>query len=370
MYTVKRAFTVPDFIFEAGISLPVNVGYETYGTLAPDKSNAILICHYFSGTSHAGGNGYEIHNSDGSVDKFEEMGWWAPLIGPGLPFDTNHYFIICIDVISNVNANHPHVLTTGPSTINPFTGMAYGLEFPQITIRDFVKLQKVLLESLGIFRLYCVAGPSMGGMQALQWAVDYPQFVERVIAVVSTGRTSSFTSINPLQLGIDSISIDPEQGIHTAVKAMTIQAYSYILTKELWPHEIVHPCPSGDRQRLTFHEKVNEIVQKRVQLVNPYNWLYISRVCQLYTLESGYDSFDSALGRIQAKVLAIPSSSDLIFPASESKYLIDRLQALGKTAYYKEWCGLNGHIEAITNCGSYANTIREFLNDLVPGELT
>jgi homoserine O-acetyltransferase len=366
LYVKKKSFAVPAFEFETGTVLPITAGYETYGTLNKDRTNAILICHYFSGTSHAGGEGYTYLDSNGNIQKIREPGWWAPIIGPGLAFDTNHYFIICMDVFSNVNVNNPHVITTGPATIDSTTGQPYGLNFPQVTIRDMVRLQKMLLDSLSIEHLVCVAGPSMGGMQALRWAVDYPDAVDHVIAIVSTGRTSAFTSITPLQLGIDAILANKASGIHTAIKAMTIQAYSYTYTEQLWPHEVGQPALKGDIQSLQFHKSLNDIVHKRVDTVDPYHWLYISRACQLYTLESGYESLDTALSRIKAKVLAIPSVSDLIFAPSESRDLVNRLNHLGKTAYYREWASNGGHIEAITGCTAFSTVISEFLEGQEP----
>ncbi|WP_161568359.1 alpha/beta fold hydrolase [Anaerobacillus alkaliphilus] len=357
MYITKQSFTVQEFLFEAGVTMPVTAGYETYGELNEDKSNAILICHYFSGTSHAGGDGYRI----GSDQVIQEPGWWSPLIGPGKAFDTEQYFIVCMDVISNVNVKHPNVITTGPATIDPSTGQRYGLSFPQVTIRDFVRLQKLLLETLGINHLVCVAGPSMGGMQALQWAVDYPDDIDHVIAVVSTGRTSTYTSVNPLQLGIEAILANEIAGVYSAIKGMTIQAYSYPYAEQLWGYEAVKPSLRGELQPIHFHQKLDEIVNKRVETVDPYHWLYISRVCQQFTLEKGYDSYEAALSRIKANVLIIPTVSDLIFPASESKDLVDRLHRLGRTAYYHELVSDNGHMEAIINSPSYSEIISDFL---------
>lgn len=369
MYVEKKSFTVSNFEFEAGTILPVTAGYETYGTLNKDKTNAVLICHYFSGNSHAGGDGYLVKDTNGNIQEIPEPGWWAPLIGPDLAFDTNQFFIICIDVISNVNVNNPNVITTGPSTINPHTGKSYGLTFPQVTIRDMVRFQKLLLTSLHIERLFCVAGPSMGGMQALTWAVDYTDSIDHVIAVVSTGRTSSFTSINPLQLGIDAILANEASGLPLAIKAMSIQAYSYSHTEKLWSNEVIRSGFRGEDQLRNFYEIINTVVKKHVEAVDPFHWLYISRVCQLFTLESGYESFDAALSKIKAKVLVIPSTSDLIFPSSESRYLVDRLSHLGKEAYYREWADNGGHIEAITGCAAFSLVIREFLNGKEPGNL-
>src|SRR6266481_5922743 len=140
---------------------PVGVAYETYGKLNEAKSNAILILHAFSGDAHAAG----ISSESG------KPGWWDNMIGPGKAFDTDKYFMVCSNVLGGCQG------TTGPSSINPATGAPYAMSFPVITIRDMVRLQRMLIQSLGIERLLAAAGGSMGGMQALEWAVSYPDAV-------------------------------------------------------------------------------------------------------------------------------------------------------------------------------------------------
>src|SRR3954463_1088337 len=140
---------------------PVEVAYETYGELNAAKTNAILILHAFTGDAHAAGISPETG----------KPGWWDNMVGPAKAFDTDRYFVICSNVLGGCQG------TTGPSSINPATGKPYALSFPVITIGDMVRLQKMLVDSLGIRRLLCVAGGSMGGMQTLQWAVSYPEMV-------------------------------------------------------------------------------------------------------------------------------------------------------------------------------------------------
>src|SRR6202047_1201238 len=153
---------------------PVDVAYESYGELNEAKSNAILILHAFSGDAHAAGVSAETG----------KPGWWDNMIGPGKAFDTDRYFIICSNVLGGCQG------TTGPGSINPATGRAYALAFPVITIRDMVRLQKMLIDSLGIQKLLCVSGGSMGGMQALEWAVSYPEVVLCTIPIATTWRHS------------------------------------------------------------------------------------------------------------------------------------------------------------------------------------
>jgi len=161
---------------ESGKTLagPITVAYEIYGTLTPEKDNAILICHALSGDAHAAG----WHEGD------RKPGWWDGMIGPGRAFDTDKYFVICSNLLGSCYG------TTGPQSINPQTGKAYGCDFPIITIDDMVNVEVELIRHLGITKLLAVAGGSMGGMQALQWAVHYPQLIESVICVASTYRHS------------------------------------------------------------------------------------------------------------------------------------------------------------------------------------
>src|ERR1700734_2090794 len=148
---------------EGGTTLfPVEVMYETYGRLNSDRSNAILITHAFTGDAHAAG----ISRAAGSMETDGKPGWWDNMIGPGKAFDTDRYFVICSNVLGGCQG------TTGPGSLNPATGRPYAMSFPVITIRDMVRLQKMLIDSLGISILLCVAGGSMGGMQALEWAVS------------------------------------------------------------------------------------------------------------------------------------------------------------------------------------------------------
>src|SRR5436309_3836769 len=171
---------------------PVDVAYETYGELNAARSNAILVLHAFSGDAHAAGINHE-----------GKPGWWDNMIGPGKGFDTNRYFVICANVLGGCRG------TTGPSSVNPATGCPYAMTFPVITIGDMVRLQKMLIDSLGIPRLLAVSGGSMGGMQALEWAVAYPDRVVSAIPIASTARHSA-QQIAFNEVGRQAIMADPD----------------------------------------------------------------------------------------------------------------------------------------------------------------
>ncbi len=194
MIVETRCAQFDSLALEGGATLtPVEVAYETYGELNADRSNAILITHAFSGDAHAAGISHETG----------KPGWWDNMIGPGKAFDTDRYFVICSNALGGCQG------TTGPGSINPATGAPYAMSFPVITIRDMVHLQKMLVDWLGIQRLLCVAGGSMGGMQALEWAVSYPEFVRCVIPIATTWRHSA-QQIAFNEVGRQAIMADPD----------------------------------------------------------------------------------------------------------------------------------------------------------------
>ena len=165
------------------------------------RTTSLLVCHYFTGTSHAAGK-YKTEDA--------APGYWDAIIGAGKAIDTDKYFVISIDTLLNVNTKDPNVTTTGPSTINPDTGQPYGMTFPVVSFRDFVNVQKALLDSLGIKKLVAVAGPSGGGIQATEWSAAYPDMVERVIAVIAPGLEIDSLGVGMLNLWSMPIMLDPE----------------------------------------------------------------------------------------------------------------------------------------------------------------
>ena len=198
----KEVFTMPTYTTVNGKTIKnVRVGYESYGTLNAAKDNVVLICHFFTGTSHAAGK-YKTEDA--------APGYWDAIIGAGKAIDTDKYFVISIDTLLNVNTKDPNVTTTGPSTINPDTGKPYGMTFPVVSFRDFVNVQKALLDSLGIKKLVAVAGPSGGGIQATEWAAAYPDMVERVIAVIAPGLEIDGFGVGMLNLWSMPITMDPQ----------------------------------------------------------------------------------------------------------------------------------------------------------------
>ncbi len=168
---------------------PVRVAYETYGALSPRRDNVIMVCHALSGDAHAAGfskaaaaqstrDGFGADDRDGVAGK--GLGWWDGMIGPGKAFDTDQYFVISTNLLGGCRG------TTGPSSFNPATGRPYGSDFPVITVADMVRTERAFLDELGIERLAAVAGGSLGGMQAFEWAIRYPDQIDAVVAIAST----------------------------------------------------------------------------------------------------------------------------------------------------------------------------------------
>lgn len=183
LMTEKKVFALPSYTTQSGRTLKdVKIGWESYGTLNAEKSNAVLICHFFSGNSHAAGK-YD--------PKDAAAGYWDAIIGPGKAIDTNKYFVLSSDTLVNLNTGDPKTTTTGPASVNPDTGKPYALDFPVVTVGDFVNVQKALVESLGIKRLALVAGPSMGSLQTFEWAARYPEMVAKAMPVIGAGEADA-----------------------------------------------------------------------------------------------------------------------------------------------------------------------------------
>ena len=192
-WTEARHCVVADsddpFLTDSGAVLPyVEVEYETYGTPAADGSNCILVCHALSGDAHAAG--WDAHwKRDNRPWRKDRPGWWDNVIGPGKGIDTNRWFVICSNVLGGCYG------TTGPASVNPETGRPYGLEFPVVTVGDWVRIQKRLLEKLGITHLYAVIGGSLGGQQTLEWALAYPDFMDKAVILASADKLSPRSAV-------------------------------------------------------------------------------------------------------------------------------------------------------------------------------
>lgn len=355
MLTTKHLFTTPVLRLEVGDSIAATVGYETYGQLSPWGDNAILLCHPFAGSSHAAGR---YHPDE------EKPGWWEPLIGPGKAFDTNRYFIIAVDSLCNLNLRDPTVVTTGPGSLSPLTGQVYGRAFPQVTVRDNVRLQQQLLRSLGIERLVCVAGPSTGGFMALEWAVTYPQMVQQAVAVASSHAVTPLFALAVCQAAIDAILADPVDGVVRATELFLTLSRSNDWLSAIWGRRTAafSPHPWADRDgRYAFQAGLEEEARTLAAQFDPDHFLYTARSAILHDIAHGNRDLDVAVQKIKAGLLLIPISSDTLFPTAVNEEFAALVRTYGGRAEVVELDSTTGHQAALLEAHRLAEPIAAFL---------
>ncbi len=326
---------------------PVTLAYETWGTLNAEGSNAILITHALTGNSHA-------HDAERLDDT--KIAWWNPLIGPGRPFDTSHHFVICSNILGGCYGS------TGPSSIDPCTGCRYGMRFPVITIRDMVQAQRRLIDHLGVRQLAMVAGGSIGGQQALEWALLYPERVQRVAVVAATAALTAqaiaFSEIERQAIMADPRwqggNYEPGQGpdaglaIARMLAMITYQseeAMELRFTRRPVRHRLA-PSPSRFPDLGKRFDVENYLFYQGDQLVQRFDansYLYISRAMDLYDVSEEYPSLEAALRRIRSKALFIGIRSDFLFPAVHVRWLADKVRSFGGNATYIELDSPHGH---------------------------
>ena len=340
---------------------PIDVSYETYGKLNEAGDNAVLICHALSGDAHVAG----VNSPD---DK--RRGWWDVMIGPYKGIDTNKYFVICSNFLGGCSG------TTGPSSINPEKQKPYGLDFPIITIADMVKVQKLLLDKLGIKKLLAVIGGSMGGMQVLQWAIEYPDFVKSAIAIATSTHLSA-QSIAFDAVGRNAILADanfaggqykgkkgPDRGLSIARmighitylseegmrekfgrKLRGAEGYSYDFNSEFAVETYL------DYQGQTFVERFD---------ANSY--LYITKAMDYFDLKKDYGSLTKAFANTKSRFLIISFTSDWLFTPVQSETIVNALVANGKDVSFCNIASSYGHDSFLLEQGTLGSFISGFLD--------
>ena len=364
----KKCFNIDSFKFEYGGSLPVQMGYETFGTLNEKKDNAVLIVHFFSASSHCAGK----------YSKSDELdGFWDGLIGPGKAIDTDKYFVICSDNLCNVGFNNPAVKTTGPASVNTKTGKPYGLDFPVPTVLDVVNTQKLLLESLGITHVHAIAGPSFGGMTSYQWAIAYPDFMDMIIPVISTPVLPVLGAFAPLQHCIRAAQLDPkwnngnyydktekpDECLHLCLQMMNVAAFYPYFYEETYKRSVNDTdCYYDITKMASFEKELYDAVAVSLPNVDLNHWLYTCKMCMNFDVTKPYGGdIDKTFRRIKAKVLAIPCVQDSLHPACLVETYIKRMQELGVDAQCYTINSMLGHMGGILETHLFADKIREFI---------
>ncbi|MBI4968612.1 MAG: homoserine O-acetyltransferase [Rhodospirillales bacterium] len=365
----KKVFTLPSFTTMNGETIKyVRVGYETYGTLNAAKDNAILIPHFFSGSSHAAG---KYAASDAAP------GYWDAIIGPGKPIDTNKYFVLSSDTLVNLSTKDPNVITTGPATINPDTGKPYGMSFPIVTIRDFVNVQKALVDSMGITKLHAVIGASMGALQTFEWGAAYPDAVARIVPVIGGPELDAF-AVGWLDLWAEPIRLDanwnkgdyygkaePIAGLTAALKVVTWHArywqWAETALGRKWASPDKDPAKSWDN-KYAAQTWLETAAAGRAKVSDANHFLYLVKANQLYSLGSK-GNWEEGLKAIKAKVLLMPAKTDLIFFPDFSKRAAAKLKELGKTVDLVEIEGTLGHLDGLVAIPKVGDRLATFLSD-------
>lgn len=358
-YTIDKKLT-----FDCGVEFgPITVAYETYGKLNETKDNAILVIHALTGDAHAAGYKTEADR---------KPGWWDELIGPNKSFDTNKYFVICTNILGGCSG------TTGPSSINPETGKPYGITFPVFTIEDTVKVQKELLDYLGINSLYCVAGGSMGGMQAMQFVFSYPDFVKSAVFIATTARLSpqaiAFNSV-----GRNSIISDPnwnngnyydkqekpERGLSNA---RMIGHITYLCEEAMY-NKFGRRLQNKNSYDFNFDVdfQVESYLKHQGQIFvdrfDANSYLYITKAVDYFDPTNKYGSLQNAFQKSNAKFLVISFDSDWLFPSTQSKEIVKALMNLGKDVSYCEIKSPCGHDAFLLEYEVQSKIITSFLTN-------
>jgi len=321
---------------------PIDVAYETYGRLSAAGDNAVLICHALSGDAHVAG-----YNS---LDD-KKPGWWDVMVGPGKGIDTNKYFVICSNFLGGCSG------TTGPGSINPATGKPYGLDFPIITIADMVKVQRLLLDKLGIKNLLAVIGGSIGGMQVLQWTIAYPEFVKAAIAVATTTHLGA-QSIAFDTVGRNAILADPnftdgryddQKGPDRGLAIARMIGHITYLSEQGMREKFGRQLRSTDNYSYDFNSEFSVETyldyqgQSFVERFDANSYLYITKAGDYFDLQKDYGSLSKAFANTKCRFLVISFASDWLFTPAQSKAMVDALAATNKDVSFCDITSPYGH---------------------------
>jgi homoserine O-acetyltransferase len=368
---------------DSGRTLPaVRIAYETYGHLSPARDNVILVCHALSGDAHAAGmaarpvgegtrDGFRAEERDGSRGK--GLGWWDGMIGPGKAFDTDRFFVVSTNLIGGCRG------TTGPSSTNPQTGRPYGSDFPVITVADMVRAERAFLAELGIRQLAAVSGGSLGGMQALEWAISYPDEVKAIVPIASTHALQP-QGIAWNAIARNAIVADPDwQGGHYYGSgrapnagmgiARMIGHVTYLSAAALGT-KFDRRLQSSDDIRYVLTDPEFEVesylryqADTFVKRFDANTYLYMSRALSYFDLARQYGggSLADAVRPLRARTLLIAFSSDWLYPPSGSEELAVALRAHGKDVELHVIDAPYGHDCFLLEEGRQTPLIREFL---------
>jgi homoserine O-acetyltransferase/O-succinyltransferase len=361
-HSTRRIATVSDpLITEHGERLDhAEIAYETWGRLSPRRDNAILVIHALTGDAHAAG-----HHKD------DEPGWFEGMIGPGRALDTDRFYVICTNLLGGCSGS------TGPRSINPQTGRRYNLSFPILTVRDLVRAQKRLLDKLRISKLHAVIGGSLGGMQALEWAIMYPERVDRIVPIASSACFSpqgiAYNEVQRRAILMDpnfnngdyEDENGPAQGLAVARMLGMITYQSDDLMSARFGRSTdakYHAWPEF-QNRYDIEGYLHYQGDKLVNRFDANSYLYLTRAMDSHDIGWKRDGYENALQLVEAPTLGIGISSDILFPSSYTIDFVERLQQLGRRAEYREIETIDGHDAFLKDFDRLDNLIRDFIHE-------
>ncbi len=342
---------------------PVEVAYETYGTLDADRGNAVFVCHALSGDAHAAG-----HHGDPT-----RRGWWDTLIGPGRPVDTDRYFVICPNLLGGCAG------TTGPSSIDPRSGRPYGLRFPLLSVRDLVTVHRALLAHLGIERLHGAVGGSLGGMQILQWALDHPGEVQRAVLVCASARLGA-QNIALTAIARDAIMGDPDfcdgdyldgprrprQGLSVARKLGHVTYLSVESMRRKFDRRRRDPSrPMTFDSDFEVEHYLDHQGESFVERFDALTYLYLTRLMDYF---EPFADGEVKLERVDTSFLAISFDSDWRFGSEHSRHIVDSLRAGNVEARHVEVSSPWGHDSFLLENETYHRLVADALDHAGQGD--
>ncbi|MDD5706112.1 MAG: homoserine O-acetyltransferase [Kiritimatiellae bacterium] len=369
--TLKLALPPGGLVLEKGGVLPeVEISYETCGELAPDRSNVIYVCHALTGDAHVAGI------RPGQQDP---SGWWEGMIGPGRGIDTRYYHVVCANMLAGCKG------TTGPSSINPATGKRYGSSFPEVTVGDIVTVQQMMLQQLGIERLAAVVGGSFGGMQVLEWAVRFPERVDRCLVIASAARLNTQALAFDI-VGRRAITQDPgwqggdyygtERAPHDGLSQARRIAHITYLSEELMSDKFGRERrPEWVNAGADFHAEARRLfrttfevesyldhqARKFIERFDANSYLQITRAMDEYDLIERCGSLEQAFQPARASFLIVSLSGDWLFTPEQSEEMVRALVKLGKSVSYCHLDAPAGHDAFLTHIEKLAPVLHAFL---------
>ena len=355
------------FVLEGGGQLrDVTIAFETWGRLDDDASNAVLVCHALTGDSHASGPAGDGHATPG---------WWDDLIGPGKPLDTDRWFVVCVNVLGGCQGS------AGPASPLPDRPGVYGPHFPVVSIRDMVRTQARVADALGIERWHAVVGGSMGGMQALEWGVMYPERV-RGLVPIATCTAATAQQIAWWSTGRRAIALDPKwrdgnyydaadgdgphNGLAIARMISQVTFRSDDVFTDRFGREPVEPLAGRFDmwQRFQVERYLDYHGLKLARRFDANSYLLLTKAMDLHDLERGRGSLGAALGRIACPVLSMGITSDILYPIYQQRELVDEIVATGGDARFHEIDSPHGHDAFLIDHDQVAAGLVPFLESL------